>query len=144
VGSGPPYLSTPLPGCPLPGDIAQLFSSMTKQFASLGITAHATGSAAAEILPPPIWNFCQSISVNLSPSEVALIASTPDEEIGDPGSSPELAGSLMNLSRIPASCSTSINLTAKSRGSGLSTYAKFVDWNCPALISATNLGQSNC
>ena len=59
AGFGPPYLSIPSPGCPLPGDIAEKFSVITKQFVPFGIAAHASGKI--DVPPPPIWNFCQSI-----------------------------------------------------------------------------------
>ena len=73
-------LVDPLSGLSIAGDMAQLFSSITKQFVSFGIAAHASGIAAADMLPPPIWNFCQSISANRFPSVSAVMMMAPEEE----------------------------------------------------------------
>ncbi len=142
AGSGPPYLSKPSPGCPLPGDIAQLFSSITKQFMSVGIDTHAGGSTAADMLPPPIWNFCQSIWASLSPSEYPIITSAPDEECIPPRGSFGIAERSIYLPRTPACCSASIRSKANSEASIVRpTSAMLMAWKFPTLSSATSAGQ---
>jgi len=142
AGSAPPYLSEPSPGCPVPGDSAQLLSSTTKQFWLFGMPLLGE-TLVADIAPPPIWNFCHSNSPNLLASEFPLKISTPDDDPPRPILVSALAWDRSkNLPIIPAFWNALIRSLANSLASidGLIS-AMLMRWNFPTRKSATNIGQ---
>ena len=139
AGTGRPNLSIPSPGWSFPGAIAQLFSSITRQFSPLGIEDQGGGAQLVDA--PPIWNSCQSVSASLEPSSLVISITEPEEDVIDSGESVDPAGSSINFPSIPAFCIAAIKFVANSLGSHFPIYAKFVGWKCPAFNFATSAPQ---